>query len=183
MTRRRTGAAAAALLAVLVSGCGSSGGGAGGGDTSAPPPSSSSASLASPIAPVSHAVPTDSATAGIADVTRQCSFLTAAEVSAALGGSATVSDLGFRCKYLVGTGYLQLELLDASLANTQQIYDYDKHHGTPVSGIGDEAYIFGAAIVVKVGDVVVALDGNNLSPPAGNAALTTLATKVVSRIA
>jgi hypothetical protein len=104
-------------------------------------------------------------------------------MSALLGVKvSTATDEHFRCKYVVGNGWLETKLMDASLKMTKDIYDYDKAHGKAVPGVGDQAYIFGAAIVAKVGDVVVSVDGSNLPHPPDNAKLTAIATKIVKRI-
>lgn len=114
---------------------------------------------------------------------RPCSFVTADEMSALLGTKVTsATDEHFRCKYVVGNGWLETKLLDVSLKNTRDIYDYDKAHGKPVPGVGDQAYVFGAALVAKVGDVVVDVDGNNLPHPPDDAKLEAIATKIVKRI-
>ena len=115
-------------------------------------------------------------------VEQPCSFITADEMSQLLGAAATVQDDGFRCKYNVGDGWLQVELMEFASASAADIWDYDKAHGTSTSGVGDEAYIFGAAIVVKLGDVLIDVDGNNLPQPADDATLEAVASKIVEQI-
>jgi hypothetical protein len=111
-------------------------------------------------------------------VDRPCSFVTAAEMSTLLGTPVTMSDEHFRCKYVSGQGWLQVELLNFELRGTRDIFDYDKAHGKAVPGVGDQAYLFGAAIVSKVGDVVIAVDGNNLPRKATDQQLKTIALKI-----
>jgi len=85
---------------------------------------------------------------------RPCTFATADEMSALLGTRVTTAtDEHFRCKYVVEKGWLETKLLDISLKTTRDIYDYDKAHGKAVPGVGDQAYVLGATLVSKVGDV------------------------------
>lgn len=113
---------------------------------------------------------------------RPCSFITAAEMSTLLGTTVTMQDDRFRCKYVSGQGWLQVELLNVELRGTRDIFDYDKAHGKAVPGVGDQAYIFGAAIVSKVGDVVIAVDGNNLPRKATDQQLKAIALKIAHAI-
>ena len=114
---------------------------------------------------------------------KPCSFASAAEVGSALGASVTgATDEHFRCKYSVGSGWVETKLLDVSLKATRDIYDYDKAHGKPVPGVGDQAYVLGATLVSKVGDVVVVVDGSNMPHPPETAKLKALASKIVARI-
>jgi len=88
-------------------------------------------------------------------------------MSALLGTTVTAStDEHFRCKYTVGNGWLETKLLDISLKITRDIYEYDRVHGKPVPGVGDQAYLLGASLVARRGDVVVSVDGSNLPPDA-----------------
>ena len=166
-----------AVVAAAMTACSSS---AGGGSTpnTVPPVTSSTVSSTAPAPPVTSS----SVAAGGPSVEQPCSFITAAEMSQLLGASATVDDEGFRCKYEVGDGWLEVELMEFASASAASIWDYDKAHGAPVSGVGDEAYIFGAAIVVKLGDVFLAVDGNNLPQPPDDATLKAIATKIVTQI-
>jgi len=127
--------------------------------------------------------PASPQTSGGPSLDRPCSFVTTDEMSSLLGTKVTAAtDEKFRCKYVVGSGWLETKLLDISLKITRDIYDYDKAHGKAVSGIGDQAYVFGASIVAKVGDVVVDVDGSNLPRPPDDAKLKAIATKIVKRI-
>jgi hypothetical protein len=165
-------AVAAALTACNSSGAGSSS------PNPVPPVTSSSVSSTAPASPQTSS----SVAAGGPSVEQPCSFITAAEMSQLLGASATLDDEGFRCKYNVGDGWLEVELMEFGGASAASIWDYDKAHGAAVAGVGDEAYIFGAAIVVKLGDVFIAVDGNNLPQPADDATLKAIATKIVTQI-
>lgn len=165
-------------VALAAAACGSSGGGAG------PTPTPTLPAFPELSAGTTIALPTSTAPAatGGPSVEQPCSFVTAAEMSDILGAPASVQDEGFRCKYLVGDGWLQVELMEFASASAAEIWDYDKAHGTAVPGVGDEAYIFGAAVVAKLGDVFIGVDGDNLPQPADDATLTTIATKIVSQI-
>jgi hypothetical protein len=175
LNTHRVGLAAVAV-ALVTTGCGSSGGDAG----SAPTLAASTLGSPNPTIVASSSVPAEGA--GSPSVEQPCSFITAAEMSDILGVSATVQDESFRCKYLVGDGWLQVELMEFSSASAAEIWGYDKAHGTAAAGVGDEAYIFGAAIVAKLGDVFLAVDGNNLPQPADDATLTAIATKILTQI-
>jgi hypothetical protein len=103
-------------------------------------------------------------------------------MSTLVGTPVTMRDEHFRCKYVSGEGWLQVELLNFGLRGTRDIFDYDKAHGKAVPGVGDQAYIFGAAIVAKVGDVVIAVDGNNLPRKPGDQQLKAIALKIARAI-
>src|SRR5262245_47646069 len=61
---------------------------------------------------------------------RPCSFATASEMAGLLGTPvATASDEHFRCKYVVGKGWLETKLMNIELKATRDIYDYNKAHG------------------------------------------------------
>lgn len=114
---------------------------------------------------------------------RPCSFATTDEMSALLGTNVSAAtDEHFRCKYVVDKGWLETKLLDIALKMTRDIYDYDKAHGKAVSGVGDQAYVLGATLVSKVGDVVVVVDGSNVPHAPDNAKLKAIALKIVQRI-
>src|SRR5262245_18274083 len=114
---------------------------------------------------------------------RPCSFVTADEMSSLMGTKVTAAtDERFRCKYVVGTGWLETQLLDISLKITRDIYDYNRAHGKPMPGVGDQAYILGATLVAKVGDVVVVVDGSNVPHAPDNAKLKAIAQKIVKGI-
>jgi len=164
-------------IALAATACGSS---SGGGSDTTPAAQPTLPTLSIPVStPATTSAPP---AAGGPSVEQPCSFITAAEMSDILGATATVQDDGFRCKYLVGDGWLQVELMEFASASAASIWDYDKAHGTATPGVGDEAYIFGAAIVAKLGDVLIAVDGNNLPQPADDATLKTVATKIISQI-
>ena len=114
---------------------------------------------------------------------RPCSFATAAEVSTMLGTSVSAAvDEHFRCKYNVGSGWLETKLMDYGLKMSRDIYDYNKARGKQVPAVGDQAYILGATLVAKLGDVVIVVDGSNLPRPADTARLTAVAKKIVAGI-
>src|SRR6476659_5549428 len=103
---------------------------------------------------------------------RPCSFVTAAEMSGLLGTPVVrATDEHFRCKYIVGRGWLETKLMNIELRITRDIYDYNKAHGKLVPGVGDQAYLLGATLAAKVGDVVVVVDGSNAPRAADNARL------------
>jgi hypothetical protein len=114
---------------------------------------------------------------------RPCSFASADEVSAALGTKVSAAtDEKFRCKYAVDKGWLETKLMDISLKMTKDIFDYTKTRGKPVPGLGDQAFVLGATLVAKVGDVIVSVDGSNLQRPPDTATLKRIATTIVERI-
>jgi hypothetical protein len=114
---------------------------------------------------------------------RPCSFVTAAEMSSMLGTRITAAtDEHFRCKYVAGNGWLETKLLDISLKITRDIYEYNKAHGKAVPGVGDQAYVLGATLVAKVGDVVVVVDGSNVPSRPDDAKLKAVAAKIVRAI-
>lgn len=114
---------------------------------------------------------------------RPCSFVTAAEMTDLLGTpGVTATDEHFRCKYVVGKGWLETKLMNIELKTTRDIYDYDKAHGKPVPGVGDQAYQLGATLAAKVGDVVVVVDGSNVPRPPDNARLKAIALKIIQGI-
>jgi hypothetical protein len=116
-------------------------------------------------------------------VERPCSFITAADMSTLIGARPTSAvDEHFRCKYTIGNGWLETKLMDIALKTTRDIYDYDKAHGKPVAGVGDQAYVLGATLVAKLGDVVVVVDGSNMPRPPDDAKLKAVALRIVSRI-
>jgi len=166
-----------AAVAVAVAACGSSGGG---GATPTPtlPGLSLPATSSTPAPPPTSSQPVASGPS----VEQPCSFLTADEMSQLLGATATVQDDGFRCKYLVGDGWLEVELMEFASASAAEIWDYDKAHGTAAPGVGDEAYIFGAAIVVKLGDVFIDVNGDELPQPPDDATLQAIAQRIVDQI-
>jgi hypothetical protein len=174
LTTQRLGLTVVAV-ALVASACGSSGG--------APGSPATLPAITLPTPSTTIALPSNQPTGiGGPSVEQPCSFITAAEMSDILGAAATIQDEGFRCKYLVGDGWLQVELMEFSSASAAEIWDYDKAHGTAAAGVGDEAYVFGAALVAKLGDVFLAVDGNNLPQPADDATLTAIATKILTQI-
>ena len=114
---------------------------------------------------------------------RPCSFISAADMTTLLGTAvAGATDEKFRCKYTVGSGWLETKLLDFSLKITRDILDYNKVRGQAMPGVGDQAYVLGATLAVKLGDVVIVVDGSNMPRPPGNATLKTIAQKIVRLI-
>jgi hypothetical protein len=112
-----------------------------------------------------------------------CSFVTAAEMAAILGTPvAKATDEHFRCKYVVGKGWLETKLMNLELKMTRDIYDYNKAHGKPMPGVGDQAYLLGATLAAKVGDVLVVVDGSNVPRPPNDAGLKTIALKIIKAI-
>jgi hypothetical protein len=114
---------------------------------------------------------------------RPCSFVTAAEMAGLLGTPVTTAtDEHFRCKYVVGKGWLEIKLMNIELKMTRDIYDYNKAHGKAMPGVGDQAYQLGATLAAKVGDVVVVVDGSNVPRPPGDARLKAIALKIIKAI-
>lgn len=114
---------------------------------------------------------------------RPCSFVTAAEMAGLVGTPVdTAADEHFRCKYVVGKGWLETKLMNLELKATRDIYDYNKAHGKAVPGVGDQAYQLGATLAAKVGDVLVVVDGSNVPRPTDNARLKAIALKIIKQI-
>ena len=114
---------------------------------------------------------------------RPCSFVSAAEMAGFLGTpGVTATDEHFRCKYVVGKGWLETKLMNVELKATRDIYDYNKAHGKQIPGVGDQAYQLGATLAAKVGDVLVVVDGSNVPRPPDNARLKAIALKIVHGI-
>ena len=114
---------------------------------------------------------------------RPCSFVTAAEMAGLLGTPvATATDEHFRCKYVVGKGWLETKLMNLELKMTRDIYDYNRAHGKPMPGVGDQAYQVGATLAAKVGDVLVVVDGSNAPRPTDDARLKAIALKIIKAI-
>ena len=116
-------------------------------------------------------------------VDRPCSFVTAAQMAGLLGTPvAAATDEHFRCKYVVGKGWLETKLMNLELKMTRDIYDYNRVHGTQMPGVGDHAYLLGATLAAKVGDVLVVVDGSNVPRPPDNARLKAVALKIIRAI-
>ena len=114
---------------------------------------------------------------------RPCSFVTAAEMAGLLGTPVvTATDEHFRCKYVVGKGWLETKLMNLELKVTRDIYDYNRAHGRPMPGVGDQAYQLGATLAAKVGDVLVVVDGSNVPRPPDDARLKAIALKIIKAI-
>jgi hypothetical protein len=114
---------------------------------------------------------------------RPCSFVTAERMSTLLGvrvGAAT--DEHFRCRYAVGTGWLETKMLDGSLKIARDTFDYDKAHGKAVPGVADQAYVLGATLVARLGDVLVVVDASNVPRAPDNAKLKAIALEIVRQI-
>jgi len=135
------------------------------------------------ILAVAAITPAGAQNAASPSVDRPCSFVTAAEMSTLTATRVTAAaDEHFRCKYTIGNGWLETKLMDIALKATRDIYDYNKAHGKAVAGVGDQAYVLGATLAAKLGDVVVVVDGSNMPRPADDAKLKAVALKIVSRI-
>ena len=114
---------------------------------------------------------------------RPCSFVTAAAMGDLLGTPVdNATDQHFRCKYVVGKGWLETKLMNLELKLTRDIYDYNKAHGKPMPGVGDQAYQLGATLAAKVGDVLVVVDGSNVPRPPDNVRLKAIALKIIKQI-
>jgi hypothetical protein len=114
---------------------------------------------------------------------RPCSFVTAADMAGLLGTPAvTATDEHFRCKYVVGSGWLETKLMNVEVKMTRDIFDYNRAHGKPVPGVGDQAYQVGATLAAKVGDVLVVVDGSNVPRPPEDARLKAIALKIIKAI-
>jgi hypothetical protein len=114
---------------------------------------------------------------------RPCSFVTAAEMASLLGTpEVTATDEHFRCKYVVGKGWLETKLMNLELKMTRDIYEYNRAHGKAMPGVGDQAYQLGATLAAKVGDVLVVVDGSNVPRPPDDARLKAIALKIIKAI-
>ncbi len=114
---------------------------------------------------------------------RPCSFVTAGEMATLLGSAvATATDEHFRCKYVVGKGWLETKLMNLELKASRDIFDYNKAHGKAVPGVGDQTYQLGATLAAKVGDVLVVVDGSNAPRPPDDARLKAIALKIIKAI-
>ena len=114
---------------------------------------------------------------------KPCSFVSAAEMTGLLGKPvATATDEHFRCKYVVGNGWLETKLMNLELKMSRDIFDYNKAHGKAVAGVGDQAYQLGATLAAKVGDVLVVVDGSNVPKGANDAQLKAIALKIIKAI-
>lgn len=114
---------------------------------------------------------------------RPCSFVTAAQMAGLLGTPVvTATDEHFRCKYVVGKGWLETKLMNLELKMTRDIYDYNRAHGRPMPGVGDQAYQLGATLAAKVGDVLVVVDGSNVPRPPDDARLKAIALTIIKAI-
>jgi len=114
---------------------------------------------------------------------RPCSFVTATEMASLLGTTvSTATDERFRCKYVVGKGWLETKLMNVELKATRDIFDYNKSHGKPMPGVGDQAYLLGATLAAKVGDVLVVVDGSNVPQAPSDARLKAIALKIIKAI-
>ena len=109
--------------------------------------------------------------------------MTTTEMAGLLGTPVvTATDEHFRCKYVVGKGWLETKLMNLELKAARDIYDYNKAHGKLVPGVGDQAYQLGATLSAKVGDVVVVVDGSNVPRPPDDARLKGIALKIIKAI-
>ena len=130
-----------------------------------------------------QASPQPSRPPGGPSLDRPCSFVTAAEMAGMLGSPvASATDEHFRCKYVVGKGWLETKLMNFELKMARDIYDYNKAHGKPMPGVGDQAYVLGATLAGKVGDVLVVVDGSNVPRQPDDARLKAIALKIIKAI-
>ena len=114
---------------------------------------------------------------------RPCSFVTAAEMAGLLGTPVdAATDEHFRCKYVVGKGWLETKLMNIELKATRDIFDYNKAHGKLIPRVGDQAYQLGATLAAKVGDVLVVVDGSNVPRAPDDAKLKAIALKIIKGI-
>lgn len=114
---------------------------------------------------------------------RPCSFVTAPAMAGLLGTPvASATDERFRCKYVVGRGWLETKLMNLELRMSKDIFAYNKAHGRLVPGVGDQAYQLGATLAAKVGDVLVVVDGSNAPRVASDARLKAVALQIVRGI-
>lgn len=114
---------------------------------------------------------------------RPCSFVTPAEMTRLLGTPVEAArDEHFRCRYVVGRGWLETKLMNLELRMSRDIHDYNKAHGRRIPGVGDQAYQLGATLSAKVGDVLVVIDGSNVPRPPSDARLKAIALKIISAI-
>lgn len=127
--------------------------------------------------------PQPSRSSGGPSLDRPCSFVTAGEMAGLLGTPVvTATDEHFRCKYVVGKGWLETKLMNLELKMTRDIYDYNKAHGRLVPGVGDQTYQLGATLAAKVGDVLVVVDGSNVPRAPDDARLKAIALKIIKAI-
>src|SRR6478609_8386956 len=114
---------------------------------------------------------------------RPCSFVTAADMAGLLGTPVVAAtDERFRCKYVVGNGWLETKLMNLELKITRDIFDYNRAHGKSMPGVGDQAYQLGATLAAKVGDVLVVVDGSNVPRAPDDARLKAIAQKIIKGI-
>jgi hypothetical protein len=120
----------------------------------APPPPATGSATATPAA----------ASPGSPDITKACSMISAAEVSAIVGFPVTATDEGFRCKFTdAKSGWISLELMQAELRGTKDICEYAKDKRTNVAGVGDRTSYFGSTVCTILGDVAIIVDGANVA--------------------
>jgi hypothetical protein len=114
---------------------------------------------------------------------RPCSFVSASDMTTLIGTKVSAAnDEKFRCKYVVEKGWLETKLMDASLKISRDIYDYNRAHGKPVAGVGDQAYALGATLAARLGDVLVVVDGSNVPKAPDNAKLAAIAVRIIKQI-
>lgn len=114
---------------------------------------------------------------------RPCSFISAADMSGLVGTRVTgATDEKFRCKYALGSGWLETKLMDFSLRASKDIFDYNKNRGQAVAGLGDQSYMLGATLATRLGDVLIVVDGSNAPRPPDNAKLKAIAERIVRQI-
>jgi hypothetical protein len=91
-------------------------------------------------------------------------MITAEEVSRIVGFAVTAHDEQFRCKFTdAKNGWIQLELMESTSRSAHDICAYAPDKRTTVPGVGDSASYFGSTACVKLGDVMIVVDGSNLA--------------------
>jgi hypothetical protein len=128
--------------------------------------SSPAAPPASPASPPQPGAAPEAppASAQARDITHPCSMISAEEVAAIAGFPVTATDEQFRCKFTdAKAGWLSVKLMEASLTSAKDICEYASAKRTVVTGVGDAASYFGSTACVKVGDVMIVVDGASVA--------------------
>jgi hypothetical protein len=91
-------------------------------------------------------------------------MITAEEVGAIVGFPVTSTDEQFRCTFTdAKAGWLSVKLMEAQLKAAKDICEYAPSKRTVVTGVGDAASYFGSTACVKVGDVMIVVDGASVA--------------------
>ena len=121
---------------------------------------------AAPAPPPTTGSDSPAAAAGAAapDITKPCSMISAAEVSAIVGFPVTAADEGYRCKFTdAKSGWLSLSLMEAQLKSAKDICDYAPAKRTNVAGVGDRTSYLGSTVCTILGDVAIIVDGASVA--------------------